>query len=233
MQEWFRSRVERRDYLSAARYVWADLYVTLGPTFQYWKWILGLLVIITLVVGHLVGVTLALDHAGQQVVAVMFAALGAAAGTLRTPLTSTMLLPGGRRERCYAAVATGIAASLLLVAAALAVVALSWPFALFLGGTPPEGQRFSYAAIHPGTALLACLLVPWFLALRLLGYKVRLLNRIDWMILVAIFFVMPAIQTWSDGTLHVVLGGVLVGGWLCFLLVLRLAARHWSIGGQR
>ena len=122
---------------------------------------------------------------------------------------------------------------MLLVAAALTIVALSWLFAFSLSGTSAEGQRLSYAAIHPGSALLACLLVPWFLALRLLGYKVRLLNRIDWMILVAIFFVMPAIQTWSDGARHTVLGGVLVGGWLCFLLVLHLAARHWSIGGQR
>ncbi len=237
VQEWFRSQVERRDYLSAARYVWADLYVTLGPTFQYWKWMLALLVVITLAVGHLVGVALASGDTRQWEVAILFTALGAAAGALRTPLTSTMLLPGGRRERCYAAVATGMASSLLLVAVALAVAALSWFFALFLAGTPAKGQRLSYAAIHPGSAFLACLLVPWFLALRLLGYKVRFLKRIDWIVFIAVMVllspIMLAIQTWSDGARYMLLGGVLVGGWLCFLLVLRLAARHWSIGGQR
>jgi hypothetical protein len=100
-----------------------------------------------------------------------------------------------------------------------------------------EGQWLSYAAIHPGSALLACLLVPWFLALQLLGYKVRFLKRIDWIVFMAVIVllspIMLAIQTWSDGTRYIVLGGVLVGGSLCFLLVLCLAARHWTIGGQR
>jgi hypothetical protein len=233
VEEWLQSRMERQSYLHAGRYVWGQLYVTVGRLLHYWKWVLGILI----------GITWLLGYMGQFAANTLFVASGSLVWMQRWPVTFPLLLPGGRRERCRATISAVVAMSLLLMAAALAVVVLSWLLTLFLGGPPPEGSEVTYKALQARSVFLACLLVPWFAALGLLGFRVRSLGELVMIVLVVVplsaslFALMREMRPdWAQRIVTAsvfVVPGVFVGGWLFLLLVLWTASRRWDLVSQR
>lgn len=226
LEKWLQSQMERQSYLHWGRYVWGELYATIGRLLHYWKWVLGLLL----------GCAWLLGDMGQFAATVVFAASGSLAWIQRWPLMSPLLLPGGRKDRCRATIGTVVALSLLLLAAASGVVVLSWLLTLFLGRTPVEGQEPSYAGLHVYGVFWTCLLVPWFSALGLLGSRMPSLGELCTIIFVVVlvpFFCVLAIPIWPAWVLRVVVAGVFVGGWLFFLLVLWVVSIRWDLVGQR
>jgi hypothetical protein len=225
LEKWLQSLMERQSYLHGGRYVWGQLYATIGRLLPYWKWVLGLLL----------GCTWLLGYMGQSAANVVFAASGCLAWIQRWPVMSPLLLPGGRKERCRATISAVVAMSLLLLAAASGVVVLSWLLTLFLGRTPVEGQE-PYVGLRVYGVFWTCLLVPWFSALGLLGIRMRFLGELCTIIFVVMlvpFFCVLAIPIWPAWALRVVVAGVFVGGWLSFLVVLRAASIKWDLVSQR
>jgi hypothetical protein len=228
VEKWLQSRMERQSYLDAGRYVWGQLYVTVGRLLHYWKWILG----------SLIGVAWLLGGMGQSAANVVFVASGCLVWMQRWPVTFPLLLPGGRRERRRATISAVVAMSLLLMAAALAVVVLSWLLTLFLGGPPAEGSEVTYKALQARSVFLACLLVPWFAALGLLGIRVRFV-----VIVLVVAALVPTVfalmmEMGPDWTQRIVAAsvfvvpGVFVGGWLFFLLVLQIVSLRRDLVNQ-
>lgn len=234
VEKWLESQMKRQSYLHARRYVWGELYAAIGRLLHYWKWVLGLLL----------GCAWILGSMGPSAANVVFAASGSLACMPRSPVLSPMTLPGGRKERRKAAIGTAVATSLLLIAAAAAIVVLSWLLSLFLGRAPSEGREASYAGLQPYSVLLPCLLVPWFSAFGLLGFRPRSLGELAvtmaiaamTIVLVAILaeiFFTLAVPIWSIWMQPITAAGVFVGGWLFLLLVLRVLSSRWDLAGQR
>lgn len=227
VEKWLESQMERQSYLHAGRYVWGELYAAIGRLLHYWKWVLGLLL----------GCAWALGSMGQSAADVLFAASGFLACMPRSPILSPMVLPGGRRERRQAALGAAVAASLLLMMAASAIVVLSWLLTLFLGGSPAEGQEASYVGLRAHGVLRACLLVPWFSAFGLFGFRMPSLGQVGLIIMFMVAFAQlfltaaaPILPNWIVWIAPV---GVLAGGWLFLLLVLWVVSIRWDLVGQR
>jgi hypothetical protein len=120
----------------------------------------------------------------------------------------------------------------------LAVVVLSWLLTLFLGGPPAEGSEVTYKALQARSVFLACLLVPWFAALGLLGIRVRFV-----VIVLVVAALVPTVfalmmEMGPDWTQRIVAAsvfvvpGVFVGGWLFFLLVLQIVSLRRDLVNQ-
>ncbi len=233
VEKWLQSQMERQSYLQGGRYVWGQLYVTIGRLLHYWKWILGVLI----------GVTWLAGYPGQPAANTVFVASGSLVWMQRWPVTSPLLLPGGRRERRRATIGAVVALSLLLMMAALAIVVLSWLLTLFLGGPPAEGPEATYRALQARSVFLACLLVPGFAALGLLGFRVRSLGELvlivffvaqsAWLLFALLMEMQP---DWAQRIVAAgvfVVPGVFVGGWLFFLLVLQIVSLRRDLANQQ
>jgi hypothetical protein len=135
----FLSRMKRYGYTHTGRYVWGGLYRAFGPIPSYWRWLFVSLLCSVLVIGY----------AGNVLQELIFVVLGLLAFIIHLPVTSDMLLPEGRRERYYSAVASACATMAIATAAAAAVAGLSSVFALFM----PEIARYGlhYTGIRPAT----------------------------------------------------------------------------------
>ena len=226
VEKWLQSQMERQSYLQEGRFVWGQLYAAIGRLLPYWKWVLG----------SLLGCAWLLGYMGQSAANVIFAASGSLAWIQTWPVTSPLVLPGGRKERCRATIGAVVAVSLLLLAAASAVVVLSWLLTPFLGGAPAEGPEAPYVGLQAHGVFWTCLLVPWFSALGLLGIRIRSLAELC--VLMAVVATALGLSTltvpiWLAWTLPVVVAGVYAGGWLSLLLVLWAASRKWDLVSQR
>ncbi len=226
VEKWLRSQMERQSYLQEGRYVWSQVYATIDRLLPYWKWVLG----------SLLGCAWLLGYMGQSAASVIFAASGSLAWVQSWPVTFPLVLPGGRKERCRATIGAVVAVSLLLLAAASAVVVLSWLLTPFLGGAPAEGPEAPYVGLQAHGVFWTCLLVPGFSALGLLGIRIRSLAELCVLmavVMTALGFSTLAVPIGPAWALPVVVAGVYVGGWLFLLLVLRAASRRWDLVSQR
>lgn len=226
VEKWLQSQMERQSYLHGGRYMWGQLYATIGRLLPYWKWILG----------SLLGCAWLLGYMGQSAANVIFAASGSLAWIQPWPVLSPLVLPGGRKERCRATLGAVVAVSLLLLAAASVVVVASWLLTPFLGGAPAEGPEAPYVGLQAHGVFWTCLLVPWFSASGLLGVRIRSLAElcvIMAVVTMALSFSALAVPIWPAWTLPVVVAGVFVSGWLFFLLVLGAASIKWDLVSQR
>ncbi len=226
VEKWLQSQMERQSYLRGSRYVWGQLYATIDRLLPYWKWVLG----------SLLGCAWLLGYMGQSAANVIFAASGSLAWVQSWPVTFPLVLPGGRKERCRATIGAVVAVSLLLLAAASAVVVLSWLLTPFLGGAPAEGPEAPYVGLQAHGVFWTCLLVPGFSALGLLGIRIRSLAELCVLmavVMTALGFSTLAVPIGPAWALPVVVAGVYVGGWLFLLLVLWAASRRWDLVSQR
>ncbi len=210
VEKLFRWLIADRRRLGAARYVWGSLYRTFGLAFSYWMWISVSVVVSALVLGY------AAEWFGKGA----FMALGLVALRVHLPVTfDGVRLPVAPREKYYATLAVAIATSLLLVGVAGVVTACTWIFSLCLLGL----AGLAYAGVDPASIVLACLLVPWLLGWRLLGYRLpRIADLITWAAVVsaiaAIWLLAVARINWPGPVLPAV---VMIAGWPAFLLALR------------
>jgi hypothetical protein len=222
----FRERMQNHPYFSVERYVWGTLYETFGPWLSYWAWILFALAgtaLILALFGNGIAPSLALLY---------FVFLDR---TIRLPMTSTLLLPGGRSEKCHATSAKALAASLLLGGAAVAAAVLARIGVLLVSAALPGGTD-GLPDILMGMAglLLPCVWLPTILAMELMREGGRWIASIAWVLLFASLMLIPFWRSaWPDWWAFVLLAAMSVFGWAFFLLTLRAACRRWDMGQQR
>jgi hypothetical protein len=216
----FQRLIERRRQFDDWHYVWGSLYRTFGLAFSYWVWIMA----------SVVGSALVLGYAGAWFAAVAFAASGLLAVGVHLPVGfDGLLLPAGRRERYHETLAVAVASSLLLIGFAGAVAVCSRVFSLFLSA----GQDSAYVGIRAGTIYLSCLLVPWVLGWRLLGYKWPSSSFLTapvagLCLMVAVYYRVAGIGSFKL-VATVLLATVIVAGWPFFLWTLRDVCKRASL----
>lgn len=218
----FLGRAEQCCPLGLGRHIWASFYRAFGSVLTYWKWILGGAVLASVALGLM----------PRSVVEVMFVCLGLGAATMNLPVTSSLLLPAGRRERFWGSVAAGIAMSFLLLVVAAIIGGVAEIVALRFGvGASDVGLRIA-------SAWLACVLVPWTCAGRLGGSGVLRIASgsgvtLAWLFALVLcgqffdFFALPTPRR------YLVLASVLVCGWAVFVLTLRQGGARGCLVGSR
>lgn len=218
----FLSRMKRYGYTHAGRYIWGGLYRAFGPILSYWRWIFV----------SLLGSVLVLGYAGNVVQELIFVALGSIAFIIHLPVTSDILLPEGRRERYYSAVASACAAMVVATAAAVAAAGLSTVFVLFM----PEIARYGlhYTGIRLETVYLACLLTPGLFAFKLLAYRMPIFAKISvyavtTLLVVAIIYLDSEVSVLPRSTGPVLFATVFVCGCAFFLLILWRVCAKWCL----
>lgn len=214
--EFFLLRMELCSDLGACRYLWGSLYQAFGRVLSYWKWILAGVFL----------ASLALGYAPGSFTQLAFVFLGINASLMELPATSSLLLPGGRRERFYATVLAAVVASLSLLALASVVAGLSEFIDVVLGGdTGSLGARL-------GSVWLACVVAPWICASQFPGYRLAPI-RIASMVIGAgtfgliAFSVLPGGPKWPAEMRFLVFASVCLCGWAVFLLT----SRHVCLRG--
>jgi hypothetical protein len=218
----FRGRMKGRRYLGAGRYLCGSLYEAFGPWFSYWESILFGIAAAALALG-LMGSAIA------PTIALLYFVF--AYRVIRLPLTSTLLLPGGRKEKCHATLVAALAASLLLLGAAVAVVVLARVGVLLLSAAFPEGGH----GLPHGTAGLAGIFLPFVLVPTTLVIQLtREEGRITSIALIvstaSLFLILLWPSAWPDWLALALLAALFAFGWVFFLFALRAACRRWDMG---
>ncbi len=211
----FLDRMASSRPFSPGRCVWGDLYGEFGPFLGYWRWLIVLLFFCALVLGYV----------DRLIVVLVFIGMVPIAINLTAPSRFVMLLPEGRTERFYSAVARALAAALWVLACALALVGLSWPLAMLIPDISLGIITLHYGPIDTTCLWLACLLVPWFEATRLLERDVPLAAYLPTILAVGSLILAIAILnddlcSHSRAFARILFATNLVGGWAYLLLVL-------------
>ncbi len=219
----FRGWMQSRPYLGAGRYIGGALHGAFGPWLSYRESILFGLAAAALVLG-LFGNEIAPS------IALLYFVF--AHRVIRLPVRSTLLLPGGRREKCYATFAAALGASLLLLGAALAVVVLARVGVLLVSAVFPEGGE----GLAHGSTGLAGIFLPFVLVPTTLGLQLTREEGgwITWTALTlstaSLFLILFWPSAWPDRLALALLAALFVFGWVFFLLALRAACRRWDMG---
>ena len=208
----FHGLMAHRRRFDTIRYIWGSLYRAFGMVFSRWVRMIVLAVVCVVVLGY----------APEWLVRAAFMGVGLAAARLHLPVTFDGLwLPVGRRERCYATMATAVVASLLLLVAAVVLTVLSWLFSPLM----PDffGGDLHYAPIDVRMIGLPPLLVAWVFAVRLFSYRFTFVDTMTGWLVVAVvilFFLFGGREwlEWIDGAAAI---RILAAGWASFLLALR------------
>lgn len=208
--EFFLLRMELCSYLGAWRYLWGSLYQAFGRALSYWKWILAGVFL----------ASLALGYAPSSFTRLAFVFLGIGVSLVELPATSSMLLPGGRRERYHATVIAAVVASLLLLAIACVVAGLCELIAVVLGA---DVGNFG---VRLGSVWVVCVGVPWICAAQFPGYglaPIRIASMVIWAGAVGLmaFSVLSGSPKWPAEMCFPVFASVCLCGWAVFLLTSR------------
>jgi hypothetical protein len=221
----FRRAMERHRHLGVGRYIWGDLYETFGWLLSRWKWILSVVVILAV----------AADFVGSHSIEFLFISSGLT-GALLLFSTSTLLTPGGRRERYWATLAIVVAGSLLLVGIATIITLLSEVVAIFLAAGFSWGNAHGLLSgtMGPAIVLLPCVVVPATMGVLLLGRRhERIGNILGGLVFISVFATIFWPRKWPDSLRLELYATVFVLGCVLFLFTLRMACRRWDLVGQR
>ncbi len=219
IHDFFLAQILRHHPLGTWRYIWASFYRTFGPLLFSWRRVL-------------VGAFLLSLLLLRPVAEVTFVLMGFAATLVDLPVTSSMLLPAGRRERFLATVVVTLALSLLLVVVATATVCFSGMIVMPLG----LHARSLGTSLH--RVWLACTLVPWVCAWRLRGCgRSRTGNEISTFLYEVVMLIFPTLVLftcdWPAQPRYLLFGAVGASGWALFLAVLQYACTRGDLVGPK
>ncbi len=221
------SGMRKGNVRAAARHALGWFYRVFGPTLARWKWIAVSLLVGVLVLGYL----------NRLFVGMAFLFLGLPIAGEVWQLSSTMLLPEGRREQYYLTLVSGAGATLLLTAVSVGAVALSWLFAALLPPIPLGTHPLEYTGFSLKNVWLACLPVPWFpVILLILGVMLISFRLVVPLLLlfIAMYFMGSRLSAlhvdpnlWSS-----LLPILLACGWVFFLSIVWIKYRRWDLAGE-
>ena len=222
----FLSGMRKGSVPAGARHALGWFYRVFGPTLARWKWIAVSLLVGVLVLGYL----------NRLFVGMAFLFLGLPLAGEVWQLSSTMLLPEGRREQYYLTIASGAGATLLLVAVSAGAVVLSWFFAALLPPIPLGTHPLEYTGLGLGNIWLACLPVPWcpviLLVLGVIVVSFRLVLPLLLLFITMYFMGSRLSALHIDPNLWSTLPPILLAcGWAFFLLIVWIKYRRWDLAG--
>ena len=163
LEEFFLGRMARCEFLSMSRYVWGHVYAVMGRGFGAMRWRnLILWPILILVCGYL-------GRDGFSTLDIVFVMFPIMA-TIMVNLNAypTVLVPGGRRERAWGAVVSGVVITVSVLAFVSVLVLVSMWLETILPAITVKGYDLEYAAMSFGKLPLLLIFMPLSLAMGML-----------------------------------------------------------------
>ncbi len=222
MDDLLLGRARECPVLGIRRYVWAGFYRAFGRALSYRIWVLAGALALSIVLGL----------APLRVTEIAFVLMGFEAALVDLPATSSLLLPGGCRERHYAMVVSALLTSVLLLTLALGIGGLSGMIAIARGADAGSlGFRFRMA-------WLACVLVPWIGAAGLrgqipLGFENRLSACVTGALAFLAVYVPLGSLAWLAQIRLLFFASACLCGWVVFLFASRRLCLRGSLIGSR
>jgi hypothetical protein len=133
--------------MESGRYIRGTLYEKIGPVLEFQKLpvVIAMWTTIVLIFGYMSG---GISRPGINNLLLIMPCI--AGLWIQWPMYSTLLLPGGRRERYQAGVAHGVFIILIGTLCALIVISLGHIFELLLPTITVKGNTYSFIPAHPG-----------------------------------------------------------------------------------
>jgi hypothetical protein len=165
IKEFAEKRMRQCPSMESGRYIWGTLYEKIGPVlvFQKLPVVIAMWTTIVLIFGYMSG---GISRPGINNLLLIMPCI--AGLSIQWPMYSTLLLPGGRRERYQAGVAHGVFIILIGTLCALIVISLGHIFELLLPTITVKGNTYSFIPAHPGNFFLPLLVTPIMLCVSLL-----------------------------------------------------------------
>jgi hypothetical protein len=211
--------LRRFDY---AKHIWGSLYRSFAMTLSHWKWIAASCLLGILILGYAGRLATELGFlVFSSIVTPVVVACGAA----------HMLLPEGRQWRLLNHIVVAAVISLLLVALAAGIIALSYGLAVFMPTIPRDPRGLEYLGLSIESLWMACLPVPWLSVLSLSPFGVPVLRGsiVSAAAILSIGGIFArAYGLWDCRMLH---PSLLLCGWLFLILTLWITYRRRDLIG--
>ena len=164
LEEFFLGRMAGCEFLSMGRYVWGHVYSVMGRSFGAMRWRQLVILPILLLVGGYLG------RSGSSVLDIIFIVMPLLVVTIGVNLNAypTVLVPGGRRERAWGAVASGVTITVAAVVVVSVFAVVSMWLETILPAITVKGYDFEYAAMSFGKLSLLLIFIPLSLAVGML-----------------------------------------------------------------
>ena len=224
VERFFLGRMNKCDYLGAGRHIWGGLYTTLGLLLSQWQGNIFLVLFMVFFLGYM-----------ERFWFLMFFPLIGIAGYIHSPVYSSMLFSGGRRER-FATVIT-LAATTAVLGGVLFIIlaALSVPLAVIIPDITVRGITIAFHTITINLFYAPLVFVPFAFTVNLIFYRKPIFIILSVMLLFMLLFFFSAI-VWLN-QLSTIINPVsvlsaLVLSWGIFVLVLRYICTRRCLVGQ-
>ena len=224
VERFFLGRMNKCDYLGTGRYVWGGLYTTFGLLLSQWQGNIIFVLFMVFFLGYM-----------ERMWFLMLFPLIGIAGYIHSPVYSSMLFSGGRRER-FATVIT-LAATTAVLGGVLFIIlaALSVPLAVIIPDIIVRGITIAFHTITIKLFYAPLVFVPFAFTINLIFYRKPIFIILSVMLLFMLLFFFSAI-VWLN-QLSTIINPVsvlsaLVLSWGIFVLVLRYICTRRCLVGQ-
>ncbi len=224
VERFFLGRMNKCDYLGQGRYIWGGLYTTFGLLLPQWQSTIFFVLFMMFFLGYM-----------ERMWLFMLFPLIGIAGYIHSPVYSSMLFSGGRRER-FATVIT-LAATTAVLGGVLFIIlaALSVPLAVIIPDITVRDVTIAFHTINIKLFYVPLVFVPFAFTINLIFYRKPIFIVLSAMLLFMLLFFFAGIGR------HKQLGAVvnpvsvlsaLVLSWGIFVLVLHYICTKRCLVGQ-
>jgi hypothetical protein len=226
VERFFLGRMNRCDYFGTARYIWGALYTAFPIAVPQWKSILSGLLVALLMVCFL-------GYTGPGI-NILFFMPGFIIAQMRLPVYSSMLISGGRNERCRGALTLVVTATLLITALVTIIAALSVPLAAIMPDITLRGGTFTFHAMIIELFFVPLLMIPIVFTIQLIFHRRPIFVVLSIMLLFMLLFVTSTLwhKQLSAAINPTSIAALAASSWVVFLLVLRYICMRRCLVGQ-
>lgn len=223
LEEFFLTRIRKRNYTSIGKYIWAGFYTIFGNKVPLSGLFVALLLVCLFCYMKSVVVTFTL-----------FFMPGFMVAHLRLPVYSSMLVVGGRNERFFTVLTLVATSAVLITAVATAIAALTMPLAAIMPDITLRGTTFTFHAAYLQPFFVPLLMIPIVFTIQLFFLKNPFYAVVTIMLLFVLLFTgvsgLKALSTMLNPISLV--AGLLVLSWAIFVTILYYICMRRCLVGQ-
>ena len=229
VETFFLNRMNRHGYFGTGRYIWGALYTAFGialSQLSQWKAAFSsvfLALVLVCFMGYM--------GPGRNILFIM---PGLMIAYIRLPVYSSMLISGGRNERCRCAMTQVITTAVLITILVTIVAALSQPLAAIMPDITLRGRTFTFHAMNIRLFFIPVLMIPIVFTIQLIFYRKPIFMMLLIMLLFMLLFATSIFwreQLSAEINQTSIVSGVVLS-WVLFTLVLRYVCMRRCLVGQ-
>lgn len=221
----FLAVINKYQFLSIGRYVWGRLFETLLPVLASWKLLLFVVPCAVSIVGF----------ADQSFIdAIFLPLLGLVVLPIKLPVWSSILTPGGRKERFAGTVFASFVITLVIAAIVGLASIISDVLVLIIPEFTLFGKTVVYHSIDVKMVYLTLFVIPLTFTVQLYFHRWPIMTSILMVVIsIPLFYVLFVGLDFFKSANVVSMIGICALGWVIFLGVLRYICLQFDLVGQQ